>query len=121
LHRNNRKSETPVILTINNTKITDKQLIANEFNSYFCNIASKVCENIPPSRSTYKDYLLRPHNKSFFLHPVIPEDLIFTSKQLKSKNSSGDDELSTKLMKATIEYTAIPLAHIFNQSFTVAN
>jgi potassium voltage-gated channel Eag-related subfamily H protein 8 len=119
INRNRRKTGLPDLLIVNNQKITDKQKIASEFNTYFSSIANQVCEKIPPSKSNYKDYLIGTHNKSFYMHPVIPEDIINISKQMKAKNSAGDDQLSTKLMKTTIEYTAEPLAHIFNLSFTV--
>jgi len=118
INRKNTKLGPPDSITVRDVKISDKQQMANEFNSYFSNIANLVCEQIPPSRSNYKDFLTGTHNKSFFLHPVIPEDIISIAKHMKGKKSVGHDNISTLLMKSTIEYTAKPLAHIFNHSFT---
>ena len=56
-----------------------------------------------------------PHK--FFLTPVGPPDIITIAKKLKAKCSQGFDNISTKLIKKTIEEISIPLSHIINLSF----
>ena len=58
-----------------------------------------------------------PH--SMFLEPVSPSTVIATSGKLKSKLSSGHDEISTKLLKDTIDAISIPIADIINRSFDI--
>jgi len=43
---------------------------------------------------------------------VVPEDII----NIEPKSSSGQDGISTKLMKATITNIINPITHIINQS-----
>ena len=54
--------------------------------------------------------------QSFFLGPVTPSDVSDSAKKLKSKLSSGHDNISTKLMKDTLNYIIEPITHIINQS-----
>ncbi len=56
-----------------------------------------------------------PNN--LFLEPVHPQEIITLCAKLKPKTSRGHDNISTKLLKDTINNTAVPLAHIFYQSF----
>jgi len=117
INRNKTKSKLPDFIHNNNNKITDEQDIANIFNKYFSNIGQNTSQTIQAPNSNYKDYLKGHYNKNFFLHPVIPEDLINLTKRLKNKFSAGEDLISTKLIKDTISCTAVPLAHIFNRTF----
>ena len=55
--------------------------------------------------------------KSMFLDPIDIYSVLDVTKKLKSKNSSGHDEISTKLLKESIHQISIPLTHIINQSF----
>ena len=56
-------------------------------------------------------------SKSMFLDPIDIYSVLDVTKKLKSKNSSGHDEISTKLLKESIHQISIPLTHIINQSF----
>jgi hypothetical protein len=52
--------------------------------------------------------------------PTDPNDVIRTANKIKSKSGVGHDNISSIIMKETIHEVAIPLAHIFNQSFLTA-
>ena len=58
-----------------------------------------------------------PVSQSMFLEPVSELTVIETSKKLKSKSSSGHDEISTNLLKETIDIVIKPITHIVNKSF----
>ncbi len=68
----------------------------------------------------YSEYLTNAQraNNNLFLEPVHPQELITLCNKIKPKTSRGDDNISSKLLKQTITNIAIPLAHIFNQSFS---
>ena len=51
-----------------------------------------------------------------YIEPVEPYQVIEVVKKLKPKNSSGHDEISTKLVKNTISNIILPLTHIINIS-----
>ena len=115
--KRNDKSSLPHEFIINNNPVTDNSEIANNFNEYFANIGPITINNVPITEKKYTDYLPDPLTKSMFLDPVDIFKVVETTKKLKTKTSSGHDEISTKLLKETIHNISIPLTHIINQSF----
>ena len=65
----------------------------------------------------FTSYMSVPVSQSMFLEPVSELTVIETSKKLKSKSSSGHDEISTNLLKETIDIVIKPITHIVNKSF----
>ena len=65
----------------------------------------------------FTDYLPNPIRHSMLLEPVTP--LLFKNRtaKLKPKYSSGHDEISTKLLKETINNISVPITDIINKSF----
>ena len=53
-----------------------------------------------------------PSNRSFFLCPVASSDVLSYAHKIQSKISSGHDDISSKLMKITINIIIEPLTHI---------
>ena len=49
---------------------------------------------------------------------MTPSDVSTSAKKLKPKTSSGFDNISTKLMKDTIDYIIEPITQILNQSLS---
>ena len=90
---------------IENNKITDKQTIANNFNSYFSNIGIYISNNVPISEFDYLHYMEAPTHKHNML--VNPLDIIETTSKLKANSSQGHDTISCRLMKYTIEHIAL--------------
>jgi hypothetical protein len=115
--KRNDKSSLPEEFKINNNSVTDRSIIANNFNEYFANIGPKTYQSIPISEAKFTDYLPAPLSKSMFLDPVDMFKVVETTNKLKTKTSSGYDEISTKLLKETIHNISKPLTHIINQSF----
>ena len=58
----------------------------------------------------------RSQINSLFIQYVAPADIINIVNKVKPKSSSGQDGISTKLMKATITNIINPITHIINQS-----
>ena len=58
----------------------------------------------------------KPLDRSFFLGPVAPSDVLSYAHKIQSKISSGHDDISSKIMKITINIIIEPLTHIINQS-----
>ena len=100
--KRNDKSSLPHEFIINNNPVTDNSEIANNFNEYFANIGPITINNVPLTENKYTDYLPDPLTKSMFLDPVDIFKVVETTKKLKTKTSSGHDEMSTKLPKETI-------------------
>ena len=115
--KRNDKPIFPSHFTINNIHTSDKHTIAEEFNSYFSNIGHKTGQNVPVAPHTFTHYLPDPVVQSMFLEPITENTIIQTAQKLKSKLSSGHDDISTKLLKETIAIISTPLSHIINISF----
>ncbi len=113
----------PTQFLLNNNVISDPQQISNEFNKFFASIGHTTSESVRTSTRHYSEYLTQAQrvNNNIFLDPVHPQELITICNGLKSKTSSGHDNISTKLLKDTITNIATPLTHIINQSFIEGN
>ena len=98
-------------------KITDPKEIANNFNDFFTNIGNKLADKITPPDNNYVSPLKSKNQQSsIFLNPTNPEEIIKIVKKLKDSNSSGIDNISTKLLKSIIDEISPVLSHIFNRS-----
>lgn len=54
---------------------------------------------------------------SLYLHPTCEAEIIKIIKSLKTSDSSGHDEVSSRLLKVVAEQIAHPLSHLANMSF----
>ena len=99
-------------------KITDSNKIANNFNDFFnTNIGTKLANKISSPDSNYVSPLKSENQQnSTFLNPTNIDEIIKITKNLKASNSSGIDNISTKLLKMTINEIAPVLSRIFNKS-----
>jgi hypothetical protein len=61
-------------------------------------------------------FLIIHDRNSIFIQYVAPQGIIDIVNKFKPKSSSGQDEISPKLMKATIAHIFNPITHISNQS-----
>jgi hypothetical protein len=111
-------------LKVNNT-ITNNQLtIADTFNKYFLSVADTIIDNInkdknePANNTNPLNYLI--HN---FKYPFTKIKWHYTStnqirkliKSIKAKNSSGYDEIPTKILKLSVLFIISPLTYIRNK------
>ena len=112
-------STLPSEFVADNLVITHPCKIANAFNAFFAKIGNNTSETVPLPQHNFSYYLNKDTSSpvTFFMEPVLPEDLINVCKSLKPKTSMGHDNISSKILKLSIEHTAVPLAHIFNLSF----
>ena len=112
----NCKKELPDIIKVNNNIITDKRLIAEEYNNFFVHIGNKVNDSIEQGYN-YADYMNQNIANSLYLTPTDPAEIMTIAKTLKPKTSSGNDNISSKLMLNIINYISIPFSYVVNLSF----
>ena len=117
LGKQNDKSDLPHSLLIDDKYISNKVEISNAFNKYFSSVGRTIANEIPITNKEYTEYLGQPITKSIFLEPTNETEILSISEKLKPKLSSGHDNISSKLLKATMNNIAQPLTHIINQSF----
>jgi Notch-like protein len=108
-------------LTINDSTIVNQSIIANAFNDYFSSVANSIMANnkkdIPSSRKNPIDYLYKFYSKPFckmkwqYASTCEIRKII---KTLKSKNSSGYDEITSRIIKVSETCIISPLTYICN-------
>ena len=115
--RKNDKSNFPREFIIGGNSVSDKPIIAETFNDYFSKIGYETGQNVPSTDVNYSDFSSDQYSHSIFIDPVVPSDITNTAHKLKSKSSFGHDEISTKLLKQTINNITLPITHMINRSF----
>ncbi len=116
LNKYDLKYDLPSQFTHNGQEIKDKKKIAQQFNNFFSKIGQHISDDVPQSPIHYTEYLRHRNIHSFFLDPVAYQDIIDITVKFKTKSSMDCNNVSSKLMKATIKNTAHPLTHLFNLS-----
>ena len=117
INSNKKLSEMPSSFSINGNTTSDKQTIANEFNSFFTDIGQKLAANIvPPNNKTFYDFLRNPCNTQFQFQPILVDDTLKIIDELKPKSSKGHDHMSSTLLKKLKNELSEPLTYIINQS-----
>ena len=118
LNKKSNKSKFPSKFIVNNRTVTDHKKIADEFNTFFSNIGSTLSESIKLDDSTlaFTDYLDNPTEHRFSFSKITEKETLTIINNLKSKNSSGNDEISNRLLKSIKSEISKPLTIIINQS-----
>ena len=82
-----KKSMNPVF-TIDNKRIMERRVIANEFNKYFISIASKLNENVQVSPNDFKKFLPSSQMHSMFLSECTEYEISDIITNLQNGKSS---------------------------------
>ena len=99
------------------TKIYNDKSIANEFNKYFVNIGPKLSANIKYcSKKTVAYYLFSPTKSRFHFDLVSDKQVLDHMMSIKPKDSSGIDNISSKLLIQLAPMLHPILALLINKS-----
>ena len=101
-----RKITSCSSLVVDNQLTSDSLAIANYFNNHFASIASKLVDNLPPSLHKFKEYIGTSSADSMYLNPTFLLEVKNILLELKSKSSSGIDEIPSSVLKSTPDNTA---------------
>ena len=88
--------------------------IANGFNAYYTSIGRSLSDQIQSQRSSH-EYLGDKANTNFTFTAVNEECIDTIIKNMKSKSSTGYDEISNKLIKKARSVLVKPLTWLMNQ------
>ena len=88
----------PIRLVVNNFEIFDQMTIAENFNNFFSEIGPKLASKIPDSIISFEHFLQGDY-QILEEKPVTDDELNEAIKTLKSKKSSGYDEISSDVIK----------------------
>ena len=110
---------------INSIKIgkieeSNKQTIVNTMCKHFTEIGMTFARNTPASTQNISNYLgeIKTSEKSIYLNPTDPEEIVHIINNLANKNSCGWDGISNKLLKGVKHVLCKPLSVLFNRLIT---
>ena len=105
-------------ITVGNIKYYDANIISNHFGRFYSKLGENIIKSIDTkNRTSYylKKIPVKPN--TLFLHDITSNEIKRHIENLPSKNSSGYDNISNKLLKSIKYFILNPLTHIFNLSF----
>ncbi|KAL5266124.1 hypothetical protein ACHWQZ_G006691 [Mnemiopsis leidyi] len=117
--RGKKRRQIKPLFTIDNEKITNRRIIANEFNKYFVSLASNLNQayneigelsvNRLPS---FYDYLPRSSSSSIYLHDCTPEEVSKIISELKNGKSS---DIPIHIVKRSSHIISTVLSVLYNE------
>ena len=116
IYKNKRNSDIKSVKQ-DNISVTDMNQIADIFNKFYCNIAPKLDNEMPPSSINATQFLNGNYPTSMAVPIVCPQDVIKVINSLKNKKSNIK-ELPVSIIKDNKDTLAIPISILFNQSIS---
>ena len=101
-----------------NIILKDPVKISNSFNNYFANVGSLLATKITSSnnRTVFQYPSAAQIPASFFLKPILEEEVIKQLRNLKASKSPGAYHIPNKIIKLSIVIIAPILTKLFNDS-----
>ena len=95
MNSNSNQTQFPKYFQINDMRVVDKNVIANQFNNFSVNVGSKLAHTIPnvDIHRTVNSYLTNKTTSAFKFKLVTEEDIFKIISQLDSINSTGYDQI----------------------------
>ena len=106
----------PDSFEINDNSVSNKTVIANEFNSFFTDIGPKLSSKIGAVNKNFTDYLKHPCNETFEFKIVTPSIVGKAIDNLQDKTSTGWDGISNKILKQVKAEIVNPLTRLINRT-----
>jgi len=107
------KSSNPIKLKIGENEIEDEETVANAFNDFFVakveRLRHDIDRNLKENPTRRLEEKMRDKRLHFQLRPVSQKSVSKALKNLKSKKSSGLDDISQCLLKSMSSVIALPL------------
>lgn len=113
----NKKASPATYFNDNNTKITDPNVIADQFNNFFADVGPALASKIN-TNTNFSEFLTAPFQKSIFFNPTSGKEILDIIAKFKNGKSSGNDDISPSVVKQVGPFISIPLSHIFNLSLS---
>ena len=89
-------------------------------NDYFCSIGQNIANTMSSDNCNFRKYLQNRIQHTFYLKPVIPNDILKEIEKLQIKKSAGPDNLPNKIIKSSKYNLIEPLTILYNSIFTHA-
>ena len=106
-------------LAVNSKTYSDPQKMASIINNFFVNVSNQVCSEIPRTKTSPLDYLMKRNSSSFFIKPITYIEIEEIISSFRNGKSTGPYSIPAKLFKMLSPYISQPLAIIFSASITL--
>ena len=113
---NINKKDSSISLNINNTVVSDPQIVADKFNKHFTSIAGKIRKTIPDVPKTFKSYLNNSPANSLFFSPISNSETMKIINSLDIKKSTGPISIPNRILNTVLVDISKILTDIFNVS-----
>ena len=120
-NKTTNKTQLPDFFKLDGKIITDKNDIANTFNTFFTNIGPPLASTITTAgNKTYKSFLNEPSRPTheFTFNQITEVDVLNIIDKLPSKASSCVDGISQSMLKHIKNEISRPVILILNQCLT---
>lgn len=104
-------------IKVDNNVYKNAEHIAELFNNYFINLTN-LTNDSPRAYNIDYPNAISDNPKTIYLTPVHQFDIYKIILNLKNTNSTGYDDINTKMLKACAGTLSMPLCHLVNLSFT---
>ncbi len=113
--KSNDKSNAAQMFMINGKYTEEPCEIANGFGKFFSQVGEECEKIIPKTSKSHVSYMQNKNRACMFMSPTDPQEIQQIITQLKNKNSSGIDKISSNLIKQLPSLTH-PLSILINKS-----
>ena len=107
-----KNQSLPTTLETENRIISDKNAIAEEFNTFFTNIVPNLANKIPQISKTF-DQCFSPVDTQLNHHDLTLKEFETAYKSLKRNKDSGIDGINSNIVLDFFEELKTPLFYIF--------
>ena len=115
---NKKKSNVSYSRFMVNDKITtNKETIANSFNSFFVNVGPSLADKIPSDDRSPTIFMQKRVMHTMMLESVDSDEVIRIIRNLK-EGGCGWDNINASIVKSTFTSFIEPLTHVLNLSIT---
>ena len=109
--RGKQRRTMKAVFIIDNKRIIERRVIANEFNKYFVSLASKLNDEVKIQSGDFSNFLPRSQSNSMFLNECCEDEVSIIIKDLQNGKSS---DISIGVIKKTSKIISPILASNFN-------
>ena len=116
--KSNDKANITDTFIINGQPCSHPEVIAESFCDFFTSVGKKFAAKIPKANKKFTDSLRGTFNNSIFFTPTDQSEILKLINGLKSKTSSGHDDINSIVLKSISTSICIPLAKLINKSLS---
>ena len=118
-----RKNKQTVVneLKLGDNSLTNPKDIAEGFNDYFSSIGPNLANQNDNTNFDFETYVMKVESEFTAFQPVTINQVYKLLTGLPSNKATGDDKISSKIIKVASPAIADSLTRIFNQAVTLSS